>query len=151
MTNVIQFWSLIIIGTICFVNRFCASRKVGIGGGWWVLPPRLHRMMDVATCCTKSLGQPVYATSLLLYSECRKHSSHFIGAQFLASEQPEARCAGLDTECEHIHELRARKQPEAWQARPNRQREHDHKHRAIEQPETRQSRLERLCERNHQQ
>ena len=67
-----------------------------------------------------------------------------------AREQPKARRAMLDTECEHIHKRRAREQPEARQARLNRPRERNHERTAIEQAGARQSRLERLRERDHE-
>ena len=73
--------------------------------------------------------------------ECYDHGPLTIIFNDRTSEQPKARQARLDTECECIHKRRAREHPEA---RLNRQRECYNERRAVEQPGARQSRLERL-------
>ena len=60
-----QLWFMLSVGTICFDDRFCASKKGGIGGGGWVSAQGAVHMAAALAGSRKALVDTSLAISLL--------------------------------------------------------------------------------------
>ena len=72
------------VGTIRFEDRFCASKKGGIGGGGRVSAWGAVHMAAALAGCRKALVSTSLAISLLDTNGRRYSSSASLGAPFLA-------------------------------------------------------------------
>ena len=80
-----DFGRMLSVGAIRFEDRFCASRKGGIGGGGWVHRSAWQHMVAVAAACRKALVNDGWAICLLSCTNgYRKCSLHLIETPFLA-------------------------------------------------------------------
>ena len=60
-----QLWFMLSVGAICFDDRFCASKKGGIGGGGWVSAQGAVHMAAALAGSRKALVGTSLAISLL--------------------------------------------------------------------------------------
>ena len=68
------------VGTVCFEDKFCASKNGEIGGGWWVSAQGAVHMASVLASCRKALVGTGWASSafveapLWTFFSLEKHS-----------------------------------------------------------------------------
>ena len=79
-----DFGHMLSVGAIRFEDRFCASKKGGIGGGGWVHPgvPCTWQLPWLAREEPWS-GSDRTISCLVSTNELRNHSSRLVGAPFL--------------------------------------------------------------------
>ena len=75
---------MLLVGAICFEDRFCASKKGGIGGGGQVSAQGAVHMAAALAGCRKLLVGTGWAfLSLLTQTGVDKAPLPFLGAPFL--------------------------------------------------------------------
>ena len=83
MTPSSDFGRMLSVGTICFEDRFCASKKGGIGGGGWAYSRHaVHMAAAMAGCRTALVGTDWTISHLISTNGCGNHSSPLGGAPF---------------------------------------------------------------------
>ena len=79
-----DFGHMLSVGAICFEDRFCASKKSGIGGGWQVSARgAVHMAAALAGCRTALVGTGWAISHLVSTNRLRNHSPPLVGAPFL--------------------------------------------------------------------
>ena len=71
-------------GAICFEDRFCASKKGGIGGGGWASArDAMHMVVDLASCRKALVDTDWTISHPVGMNRLRNHSPLLVGAPFL--------------------------------------------------------------------
>ena len=79
-----DFGRMLAVGTICFEDRFCASKKCGVEGGGWVSAwVAVHTATALAGYRKALVGTAVHISHLVSTNRLRNHSPPLVGAPFL--------------------------------------------------------------------
>ena len=94
-----DFGCMLSVGAIHFEDRFCASKKGGIGGGGWVSARGAVHMAAALAGCRKTLVSTDWTIShLVSTNRLRNHSPPLVGGTIsglVGSIQSGGVCAGL--------------------------------------------------------
>ena len=84
VTFALNFGCMLSVGTICFEDRFCASKMGGMGEGGQPYSRHAVHMEAVLAGCRKALISTGWIISQLVSTNGhRNHSSPLVGAPFL--------------------------------------------------------------------
>ena len=79
-----DFGRMLSIGAMCFEDRFCASKKGGIGGSGRAYSSHAMHMLAALAGSRMALVSIGWTISHLVSTNgCRNHSSPLVGAPFL--------------------------------------------------------------------